>query len=245
MGEYTRRRFAGPLLTLAVGAAGLGVAPGVAHAAAIAATVDVTSTLKVRSGPSLAAAVVGSMTGGQKVVVDCSVVGQTVRGSVRTTNLWDRLSDGSYLTDAYVRSAVTIPRCVTTSPQAQAVKVKPGQPAKPAVKVKYQVGTVRTADGKVNIRTGPSTAAPVKRVALNGDLVQGVCGVVGTMVAGTVRSTTQWNRLTDGTYISHAYVLTPTLHLCPGASTVPESSAEVTPSQFLAAAVPGSQAGWR
>lgn len=245
MGDNTRRRFAGPLLALAVGAAGLGVAPGVAHAATIAATVDVASTLKVRFGPSLAAAVVGSMTDGQRVVVNCSVVGQTVRGSVRTTNLWDRLSDGRYVTDAYVRSTGTVPRCATTSPQAQPVKVKPAPAAKPTVKIKYQIGTVRTADGKVNIRTGPSTAASVKRVALNGDLVQGVCGVVGTMVAGTVRSTTQWNRLSDGTYISHAYVVTPTLHLCPGASTVPESSVAVSPAQFLAAAVPGAQAGWR
>jgi uncharacterized protein YraI len=130
MGEYTRRMLTGPLLALAVGA-GLGLAPGVAHAAGLAATVDVRSTLKVRSGPSLAAAVVGSMTGGQKVVVDCGVVGQTVRGSVRTTNLWDRLSDGTYLTDAYVRSTVTIPRCATTSPQAQAVKVKPVKPVAP------------------------------------------------------------------------------------------------------------------
>jgi uncharacterized protein YraI len=249
MGEYTRRKVAGPLLALAVGV-GLAFAPGAAHAAGVAATVDVRSTLKVRSGPSLAAAVVGSVTGGRKVVVTCAVVGQTVRGSVRTTNLWDRLGDGRYLTHAYVRSARTIPRCATTSPQAQAVKAKPGgakpaAPVKPAAGPTYRIGTVRTADGKVNVRTGPSTAAPVKRVAVDGDRVQGVCGVVGTMVAGTVRSTTQWNRLSDGTYISHAYVVTPTLHLCPGASTVPATSADITPEQFLAAAVPGAQAGWR
>ena len=65
------------------------------------------------------------------------------------------------------------------------------------------------------------------------------------MVDGTVRSTTQWNRLTDGTYISHAYVVTPTLHICPGASTTAVRPADVTPAQFLAAAVPGAQQGWR
>jgi len=118
--------------------------------------------------------------------------------------------------------------------------------AKPApTTVKYKIGTVHSADGKVNIRTGPSTSAPVKRTVTDGAKVFGVCGVVGTLVTGTVRTTTQWDRLTDGTYISHAYVVTPTLHLCPGASAPPSASPEITPEQFLAAAVPGAQQGWR
>jgi flagellar protein FlgJ len=97
----------------------------------------------------------------------------------------------------------------------------------------------------VNIRSGPSPSAPVKRTVLSGAKVNGVCGVVGTLVDGTVRSTTQWNRLTDGSYISHAYVVTPTLHICPGSSPRPAPSVVLTPAQFLAAAVPGAQAGWR
>jgi hypothetical protein len=46
---------------------------------------------------------------------------------------------------------------VSGTPRAQAVK------AKPAPKVTYKVGTVRSTDGKVNIRTAPSTSAPVTR----------------------------------------------------------------------------------
>jgi flagellum-specific peptidoglycan hydrolase FlgJ len=70
--------------------------------------------------------------------------------------------------------------------------------------------------------------------------------VVGTKVSGTVRTTTQWNRLTDGGYISHAYVVTPTLTLCPGASLKPvEETPAITPEQFLKASVPGAQQGWR
>jgi len=119
-------------------------------------------------------------------------------------------------------------------------------PVKPtATTVKYKVGTVHSADGKVNIRTGPSISALVKRTVTDGAKVYGVCGVVGSLVNGTVRSTTQWDRLVDGTYISHAYVVTPTLHLCPGASTQPIASPDLTPAQFLAAAVPGAQQGWR
>ena len=237
MRQYTQR-LAGPLLALAVGA-GLVVAPGSAYAAGVSATVDVRSTLKVRSAPSLAAQVVGSLRDGQRVTAVCSVTGQNVRGSVRTTTQWDRLSTGGYITHAYVRSG-TLARCATTSPQAAAVKTK--KPA-PATKATYKIGTVKSADGKVNIRTAPSTSAPVKRTVLTGAKVQGVCGVVGTMVTGTVRATTQWNRLADGTYISHAYVVTPTLRLCPGASAVP--AVEMTQEQFLKAAVPGAQQGWR
>jgi flagellar protein FlgJ len=231
---------AGPLLVLAAGA-GTGLAPGAAHAAAgVSATVSVRSTLMIRAAAKLDSKVLGSLRNGQKVRALCSVAGPSVRGSVRTTTRWDKLSTGGYVTDAYLRASATIPRC--TSPQAVKVKAKP----KPVAKTTYKVGTVRSTDGKVNIRTGPSTSSPVKRAVATGTKVQGVCGVVGTLVKGTVRTTTQWNRLSDGTYISHAYIVTPTLHLCPGAaSTPPASTPAMTPAQFIAAAVPGAQAGWR
>jgi hypothetical protein len=238
MGRLTRRMLAGPLLVLAAGA-GTGLAPTAAHAAAgVSATVSVRSTLMIRAAATLDSKVLGSLHDGQRVTAVCSVAGPSVRGSIRTTTQWDRLSTGGYVTDAYVAASTTIPRC--TTPQAQKVQ------SKPVVRTKYTVGTVRSADGKVNIRTGPSPAAPVKRTVLTGAKVQEVCGVVGTMVKGTVRTTTQWNRLSDGTYISHAYVVTPTLHLCPGASsTPPASTPALTPAQFIAAAAAGAQAGWR
>ena len=240
---YSRRLLAGPLLALAVGVAPA-LVPGAAQAAAgVPATIEVSSSLKVRATPSLAAKVVGSLGARQRVTVVCSVVGQNVRGSVRTTTAWDRLSTGGYVTDAYVSSARAIPKCATGTPQAAAVKAKPAK-AKPA-KVSAKTGTVRSADGKVNIRSAPSTTAAVKRSVLNGAKVAAVCGVVGTQVRGTVRTTTQWNRLTDGTYISHAYVVTPTLQLCAGASKKPATTGDTTPEQFLAAAVPGAQQGWR
>ena len=122
MGSNTRRLLAVPLLTLAVGPA-LVVAPTAAQAAGVAATVEVRSTLKLRSGPSLASKVVGTLRNGRRVTVICGVTGQTVRGSVRTTNQWDRLSTGAYVTDAYVSSAKRIPRCAV--PAGAAVKAKP------------------------------------------------------------------------------------------------------------------------
>ncbi len=239
MGLNSRRLLAGPLLALAAAGAGLVVAPVAAQAAGVSATVEVRTTLKLRSGPSLASKVVGSLRNKQKVTAVCSVAGQSVRGSVRTTNLWDRLSTGGYVTDAYLWSSAKIPRCATSSPQASPVKTKP------AATATYKIGTVRSTDGAVNIRTGPSTSYPVKRSVANGATVQGVCGVVGSLVNGTVRSTTQWNRLSDGAYISHAYVVTPTLHICPGTPATPVTTPSMTPAQFIAAAVPGAQRGWR
>ena len=254
MRQYARR-YAGPLLVIAVGA-GLVAPPAAANAAGVSATIDVHRTLKVRSAPSLAAKVVGTVRDGQKITAVCAVTGQGVRGAVRTTTQWDKLSNGGYVTHAYVLSGKTITRCVTKSPQADTVKTKPvpkptAKPTtkpttKPTVPVVPKVGTVSSGDGRVNVRTGPSTTAPVVRVLDTGAKVQGVCYVTGSLVKGTVRATTQWNRLTDGSYISHAYVVTPALTLCPGAVPAPSTPATtVTPEQFIKTAVPGAQRGWR
>jgi flagellar protein FlgJ len=242
MGFKTRRLLAGPLLALAAGAGTVVVAPAGAEAATagVPATVEVRSTLMVRGGPSLAAPVLSLLRKGQRVTAVCGVAGQSVRGSVRTTSLWARLGGGGYVTQAYLSWSGTIPRCATDSRQAVPVRAKPA--AKPTT---YKIGTVRSGDGAVNVRTGPSTTAAVKRRLADGSKVQGVCGVAGTLVSGTVRATTQWNRLSDGGYISHAYVVTPALGRCAGTPSVPAPVPSVTPEQFLAAAVPGAQRGWR
>ena len=234
----TRRSLAGTLLVAAVGA-GLVIAPAAANAAAVTAVVQAGGTLKVRSAPSLAARIVGTVRNQQRITVRCAVAGTTVRGPVRTTNLWDRLSAGRYISHGYVKASSHIPRCAVASPQA--VPVKP----KPAATVSYKVGTIRSTDGNVNLRGGPSTAAAVTGTVANGARVNLVCGVVGDHVVGTVRATTQWDRTTSGAYVSHAYVVAPTLSLCKGTTTAPTSSATLTTAQFIAAAVPGAQRGWR
>jgi hypothetical protein len=234
----TRRLLTGPLLVAALGA-GLIIAPEAASAAGVAATVQVGSTLKVRSAPSLSAKIVGSVRNQQRITVQCVVPGTNVRGSVRTTTLWDRLSTGHYISHAYVRAGRSIARCANPSPQAVPVKAK----TTPAVT--YKIGTVRSADGRVNLRYAPATTAAVRSWYANGATVSLVCGVVGTMVSGTVRTTTQWDKTSTGYYISHAYVTSPTLTLCKGATTTPTSSVALTPAQFIAAAVPGAQQGWR
>jgi flagellum-specific peptidoglycan hydrolase FlgJ len=237
--HITRRFLAGPLLVAAIGA-GLIAVPSAANAAGVTATVQVGSTLRMRATPSLSATIVGTVVrNNQKVTVQCVTPGTNVRGSVRTSNLWAKLATGRYIPYAYVRATRSIARCTTSgSPQAVPVKTKPtGTTA-------YKVGTVRSTDGSVNLRASASTSAAIKGSLASGAKVNLVCGVVGEQVNGTVRATTQWNRLTNGTYISHAYVSVKTLTLCKGAK-LPSTTPSMTTEQFIAAAIPGAQLGWR
>ncbi|GAB1691295.1 sporangiospore maturation cell wall hydrolase GsmA [Krasilnikovia sp. M28-CT-15] len=232
-----RRLFTAPALAVVIGA-GLLVAPEAALAASVPATVDVVGTLRIRSAPSLAAPIVGAVNDEQRVTVECATRGTAVRGSQRTTDVWDRLGAGRYISHAYVRPQGAIPSCAAVPVQTQPAT------ARPAAVRKYIVGRVRSSDGRINVRAGTSLTAPVKGTLANGARVSLVCGVVGARVKGTVRTTTQWNRLSNGYYISHAYVVTPTLHLCPGAPR-PVLSPAVTPEQFIARSVAGAQRGWR
>ena len=232
---HTARRLLVPLLVTAAGA-GLVIAPGSAEAAGISGTVVVSGALKVRATASLSGTIVGQVVNNQRITVQCVVVGTSVRGPVRTTNFWDRLATGRYISHAYVRTARAIPRCAAAAPQA--VRTTPAT-------VAYKIGTVRSADGSVNVRTGPSTTASVAGTFTTGTQVRLACMVAGDFVGGTVSSTNQWDRTTAGTYVSHAYMVTPALPLCAGTTTRPVTAVQQTTAQFIAAAVPGAQLGWR
>jgi len=232
----TRRRIKGSLVVAAVAAA-LIVAPLAANAAAVTVTIKVSKTLIVRAAPTLAAKNVGTLRKNQKVVVKCYVLGTTVRGTLRTTNRWDLIVTGKYISQSYVKTTRTIPRCAT--PAKAPVKVVTSGPV-------YIIGTVKSVDGRVNVRSAPYASGTKISDLGNGDLVALQCGVVGGKVTGTVRTTTQWDKTSSGYYISHAYVVTPTLTLCKGAAPIPPStSVGLTKAQFLAAAVPAAQRGWR
>jgi uncharacterized protein YraI len=231
MRHTTRRLFTGALLVLAAGA-GAVTGPLATQAAGASATVDVNSELKVRSAPHWSAGVVGTLRDGRRISVDCWVTGQKVQGKVRTTTQWDRLTDGRYVSHAYVRGAASIPAC-----------------SAPVNSKAYVSGKVRTTDGPVNVRSGPSSQNAVVRKIANGAAVKIACSVQGAKVSGTVRTTTQWDRLTDGQYVSHAYVVSGTVAACPAPPVKPAPpvtpAPAPTPEQFVAAAVPGAQQGWQ
>jgi LasA protease len=55
-----------------------------------------------RSGPGTGYAVVGSVADGAFVTVSCSRNGTTHEGRFGTASLWNRLSDGTWISDAYL-----------------------------------------------------------------------------------------------------------------------------------------------
>ncbi|MFD0594861.1 hypothetical protein ACFQZ4_22760 [Catellatospora coxensis] len=59
--------------------------------------------LRVRSAPKTKAALRGGAGEYAQVPIRCQVKGDKVKGTVRTTDLWNRVGDGIYVSHAYVR----------------------------------------------------------------------------------------------------------------------------------------------
>ncbi|REG00377.1 N-acetylmuramoyl-L-alanine amidase [Asanoa ferruginea] len=80
-------------------------------------TVDTASTnLNVRGGPGTGFAVVGTVADGAAVTVWCQATGTTVTGTFGTSNVWNRIGTGRWVSDTYVRTGHSgfipgVPRC--------------------------------------------------------------------------------------------------------------------------------------
>ncbi|HEX6970108.1 MAG TPA: peptidoglycan DD-metalloendopeptidase family protein [Micromonosporaceae bacterium] len=62
-----------------------------------------------RSGPGTGYAIVGSVADGSVVTVSCSAYGTSHTGRYGTTNLWNRLTDGTWVSDAYLWTGMSGP----------------------------------------------------------------------------------------------------------------------------------------
>jgi uncharacterized protein YraI len=139
------------------------------------------TTLNGRSGPATSYPIVGGHQPGSTLRVVCQAPGS----AVGTTSVWDKLDDGSYVTDYYVSTpsgtgySPPLPRC--------------GYP--------YQV----TAVGGINERTGPGASYQAAGTLPNGSLAWVTCQKTGTAV-GTTRI---WDKLADGRWVTDNYVATP------------------------------------
>ena len=65
----------------------------------------------------------------------------------------------------------------------------------------YQI----TSSADLNGRSGPKTSTPIVRTYPSGSTVTVVCQTPGTKIG----TTSVWNKLTDGNYVSDYYVSTP------------------------------------
>src|SRR5690349_5394506 len=86
--------------------------PTAASAATTASVVSPKMPLNVRSGPAVWNSRVRTLPNGSPVSIDCQVKGQRIgAGTTRITDMWDRLTDGSYVSDAWISRAGDVPAC--------------------------------------------------------------------------------------------------------------------------------------
>jgi hypothetical protein len=136
--------------------------------------------LNGRRGPKTSTPIVQAYAPGATVGVVC----QTAGTKIGTTSVWNKLTDGNYVSDYYVSTpsntgySAPLPRC--TYP--------------------FQV-TIPT----LNKRTGPGSS-----YAISGTLPGGAVGWVTCQRSGSrVGTTSVWDRLDDGKYVSDFYLATP------------------------------------
>ncbi|MFF8628746.1 SH3 domain-containing protein [Streptomyces werraensis] len=87
-----------------------------ATAAALATSYPVAPgyRLNVRSGPGTGYAVVRVLSEGAQVRINCQTPGTWVTGPYGTSNIWDNIGNGQYVSDAYIRTGsdgYVAPRC--------------------------------------------------------------------------------------------------------------------------------------
>ncbi|WP_028808478.1 SH3 domain-containing protein [Streptomyces canus] len=58
--------------------------------------------LNVRSGPGTSYTIIRVLAEGVKVPIYCQTPGTSVAGPYGTSNIWDNISNGQYVSDAYV-----------------------------------------------------------------------------------------------------------------------------------------------
>jgi uncharacterized protein YraI len=149
--------------------------------ATVARSYKVTSTtaLNARTGPATSYPVVRSYSPGSSLSVVCQTSGQ----KVGTSSVWNRLTTGAWVSDYYVSTpsntgfTTALPRCIY-----------PGQV---------------TAETSVKPRTGPGASYSTTGSALpRGALAYVVCQKSGSKVG----TTSVWNKLRDGRWVSDYYV---------------------------------------
>jgi uncharacterized protein YraI len=143
---------------------------------------QVTSSVNLngRSGPSTSAPRVAGYAAGATVPVVCQTAGR----KVGTTSVWNKLADGNYVTDNYIS---------TPSQTSYSTPL-------PRCTYPFQV-TVPT----LNRRTGPGPQYPISGTLSNGALGWVTCQRSGSRVG----TTSVWDKLDDGTYVTDFYLATP------------------------------------
>ncbi|MFI5907442.1 peptidoglycan DD-metalloendopeptidase family protein [Dactylosporangium sp. NPDC051541] len=220
--------FTGAAAAAAIAAALL--PPASAQAATTTATVvSPKRPLNVREGAAVWTRILRTLPNGTAVSIECGVKGQLInQGPVRVTDQWDRLTDGSFVSDAWVRHAQPVPPCTQAQQTAAPITAAAGQTTP---------GNVASAAIPLKTRSGPARAALQYSALPNGTPLNITCQLQGERITGTMRITDQWDRLDTGAYVSDAYVnraATPpscTAIAPPAATPAPPAPAAATATQ--------------
>ncbi len=85
-----------PLAAVLLTASPAAAATGTVHT-------DSGAAVNVRSAPNTSSSIVGSVSDGTSVTIDCQIIGQQVTGKYGTSTLWDHIpAKGGYVSDTYV-----------------------------------------------------------------------------------------------------------------------------------------------
>ncbi len=151
-----------------------------APVATVAYSYTAVRTLYARSGPGTSYPVTATYPTNTTAKVVCQTPGSTVRG----TAVWDKLTSGGYVPD----TSLSTPSHTTYSPPL------------PRCKYPYQV-----AQTTLNERLGPSSSYAVRATLSPGALAWVLCQTAGAKVY----TTSVWDRLDDGYYVTDYYLATP------------------------------------
>lgn len=152
-----------------------------APVATTAFTYQATAAVRARSGPGQSYSLVKLDPGGASLAVVCQAPGS----AVGSTKVWDKLNDGSYVTDYYLSTpsktgySAPITRCLYP----------------------YQV----TPASGANERSGPGISRPVTGVLPGGALAWLFCQQAGSKVG----STSIWDEIDSQHWVSDNWVATP------------------------------------
>jgi murein DD-endopeptidase MepM/ murein hydrolase activator NlpD len=174
-----QRRFAMTLLAAATVVSGslAAATPALAGTATSAGTTTIAgigkarttgTPLNMRATPSSSGTLMGTLNNGMRMSIVCQVRAATVSGTVRTTNLWNKLGNTYWVSDAYVsRASFPIPTCPGTTPAPAAPVSKTWtQPVKASLVSGFRSAVRPGHDG---VDLGATRNTPI--VAANGGLV--------------------------------------------------------------------------
>lgn len=102
-----------PARLAVVSVLGLGLLVGGAAAAdaAMAHVRTQKTPLTVRSGPGTAYAAVGTVAKGARIEIVCQAKGTRVSGPYGATNVWNKIGEGRFVSDAYTSATEKAPTC--------------------------------------------------------------------------------------------------------------------------------------